>query len=207
MMLYARGRYGMFGGDVAKLGEDLQILKPNILISVPRLYNRFYATIQAQIKNVPVSERNLIEQAIQEKLKHLRETGQYKLPKWDNLVFHKLNKMFGGNIKAMWTGSAPTDPKVIDFLQIVFGCPLMESYGQTEGTGTQWSQWAGDPASGTVGGINHHLEWKLIDIPEMNYTSKDKDSKGRSAPRGEIVFRGNSVFAGYYKNDSKTKEA
>lgn len=45
-----------------------------------------------------------------------------------------------------------------------------------------------------------------MDIPEMKYTSNDKDEQGRPMPRGELWIRGPGVFLGYYKNDEKTKE-
>lgn len=50
------------------------------------------------------------------------------------------------------------------------------------------------------------MEFKLQDIPEMHYTSNDKDDRGRSTPRGEIWLRGHSVFKGYYKDKAKTEE-
>ena len=43
--------------------------------------------------------------------------------------------VLGGNIKLMWAGSAPIDPKIIDLLQVIFAAPLLDTYGQTEGTG------------------------------------------------------------------------
>jgi long-chain acyl-CoA synthetase len=39
-------QYGFFGGDVLKLKEDLAVLRPTIMASVPRLYNRFYDVMQ-----------------------------------------------------------------------------------------------------------------------------------------------------------------
>jgi len=47
----------------------------------------------------------------------------------------------------------------------------------------------------------------VVDVPEMNYTSKDVDENGVLCPRGECCIRGPGVFAGYYKDMEKTNEA
>lgn len=47
------------------------------------------------------------------------------------------------------------------------------------------------------------MEFKLVDIPEMGYTSKDIDASGKLMPRGDICTRGNGVCAGYYKQKDK----
>jgi len=52
-----------------------------------------------------------------------------------------------------------------------------------------------------------HYEFKLIDVPEMNYHSTDRDLEGDEAPRGEVLVRGNGLISGYYKNPQQTKEA
>jgi long-chain acyl-CoA synthetase len=50
-----------------------------------------------------------------------------------------------------------------------------------------------------VGGPLCNTEFKLVDVPEMNYTSKDIID-GEHCPRGECCIRGPGVFLGYYKD-------
>jgi long-chain acyl-CoA synthetase len=58
-----------------------------------------------------------------------------------------------------------------------------------------------------VGGPSSGNEIKLVDVPEMSYLSTDLDENGNPQPRGEVCYRGPSIFLGYYKDDEKTKEA
>lgn len=106
----------------------------------------------------------------------------------------------------MISGSAPLLPDVQKFLKITMCCPLLEGYGQTENTGAGFITAGLDPEVRHVGGPVASFEFKLVDIPEMQYLSTDKDDQGRSTPRGEIWIRGNGVFLGYYKDEEKTKE-
>lgn len=48
---------------------------------------------------------------------------------------------------------------------------------------------------------------KLFDVPDMNYTTDDKDENGNPMPRGEVCYRGYCCFKGYYKQPDLTKEA
>ena len=69
------------------------------------------------------------------------------------------------------------------------------SYGMTENTATCARSLPGDPTSGgTVGPPQPAVELKLVDVPALNYTAKDKPF-----PRGEICCRGTIVFSQYYK--------
>lgn len=53
---------------------------------------------------------------------------------------------------------------------------------------------ADDPVSGHVGGPTACVEFKIIDVPEMNYYTTDFDINGYPIPRGEICLRGPSIF-------------
>lgn len=109
-------------------------------------------------------------------------------------------------MRILLSSSAPISKKVLEFYKVVLGCPVLEGYGQTEATGVKSLTIALDPESGHVGGILPSLEMKLVDVPDMNYFSTDKDEFGNPQPRGEICTRGASLFEHYYKNLEKTKE-
>lgn len=87
-------------------------------------------------------------------------------------------------------------------MKVCFSCPLIEGYGLTETTGASSLTKIGDPVTGHVGGPLSCVKWRLMDLPEMNYSSLD-----RPYPRGELLMKGPSVFSGYYKRPDKTAEA
>jgi len=90
---------------------------------------------------------------------------------------------------------------VLDFLRICFSAQVFEGYGQTENFVGGCITLSGDLEAGHVGAPFPCSEIKLVDVPEMEYTSKDEPN-----PRGEICIRGPSVFKEYYKNPEKTAE-
>jgi len=111
-------------------------------------------------------------------------------------------KVFGGRVESIVSGSAPLSSKVHEFLRVCFAYKVREGYGLTETTAGCCIQDGRDSKTGQVGPPSPSVEINLIDVPEMNYTSKDKP-----CPRGEICIRGPIVTPGYYKNPEKTKEA
>lgn len=207
VMIHIRGKIGVYGGDPRKLKDDLAALKPDFFVSVPRLYNKFYDAIMGKIKAQTGVKAYLAQKAINAKEYYHEHGGHYKHSVWDKLVFGKMKEVLGGNCKYMLTGSAPISTEVRRFMKLAFCCPFAEGYGQTECLGGQFVTDPEDATMGHVGGPIPHVEFKLIDVPEMNYFSTDKDEDGNLAPRGEILCRSRAVIPGYYKNEEKTSEA
>ena len=101
----------------------------------------------------------------------------------------------------MITGAAPIAGATLDFLKAVVCCPIIEGYGQTESTAASFLTHFDDNSSGYVGGATSMTEFKLEDIPEMEYLSTD------NPPRGEVCLKGPSIFRGYFNQPDKTNEA
>lgn len=71
----------------------------------------------------------------------------------------------------------------------------------TENCGTCTRCIPKDPTDGgSVGFVQPVNEIKLVDVPNMGYTSEDKP-----CPRGEICVRGTNCFSGYYKSGSRSR--
>lgn len=198
---------GFFQGDVMKLRDDLAVLKPTIFVSVPRLFNRFYDVISQQLNELSGPKKLLANRGLDAKMYYYRTQGTLTHKLWDSLVFKKIRNVFGGRVRLMATGSAPISGDVLAFLRVVFSCPIVEGFGQTETCAATFFTKIEDTSIGIIGGPATTVEAKLVDVPDMNYFSTDVNEKGEPTPRGEICMRGPTVFAGYYKNHEQTIEA
>lgn len=198
VMLYiAGGSIGFFSGDIKKLMDDIKVLRPTIFPSVPRLLNRLYDKILDKV-NASKVKRCVFNMALSAKANELEKGIIRNNSWWDKLIFREIQKSLGGRTKLITTGSAPLSPKVLSFLRCVFGCLIIEGYGQTETHGVCTLQHLGDMNIGVVGPPLKCSEIKLADIPEMNYFADNNT--------GEICVKGDNIFNGYLKNEEKTQE-
>ena len=181
-----------------KLTDDCQVLKPTLFPSVPRIYNRIYDKIQARLKELTGMRNYVATKAIKSKLYYLENYSTYNYGFYDRIVCNKFKAILGGNVRIMATGSAPISVEVLNFLKVCFCCPIIEGYGQTESTAASCATLPQDSVAGHVGGPIPCCKIRLRDIPEMGYTAQDTPY-----PRGEVCFKGPSVFQGYFKNDEK----
>jgi long-chain acyl-CoA synthetase len=200
VMLHFGVGIGFYQGDVLKLMEDIEVLKPTIFCSVPRLYNRIYDKITSAVKSSGRLRQRLYNVAYNAK-KDALEKGKTPSPIWDRLVFNKIKGVLGGRVRCLCSGASPISPDVLDFLRICFGGFVSEGYGMTETSCLVAGSEEDDKTSGHVGPPTPACEVKLVDVPEMEYTSEDKPY-----PRGEICVRGPTIFKGYYKDEIQTRE-
>ncbi|KAJ6844220.1 putative long chain acyl-CoA synthetase 6, peroxisomal isoform X1 [Iris pallida] len=191
---------GFYQGDNLKLMDDMAVLRPTLFASVPRLYNRIYAGIMNAVKQSGGLRQRLFNTAYNAKMQAI-SNGKSPSPMWDKLVFNKIREKLGGRVRFMSSGASPLSPDVMEFLKVCFGGRVMEGYGMTETSCVITTMDEGDNLTGHVGSPNPACEIKLVDVPEMNYTSDDQPY-----PRGEICVRGPIIFQGYYKDDVQTKE-
>ncbi|GAB9467057.1 Long-chain-fatty-acid-coa ligase [Globisporangium polare] len=195
------GAIGFYQGDATKLMEDMAELKPTIFPTVPRVLNRIFDKITQGVNAAGGLKKFLFNQAYAAKKDGLENGGYLSHSFWDPLVFNKVKLLIGGNVRLMMNGSAPLSHEVKEFIQLVFGCPVLEGYGLTETAAGLTCSNPFVPIGDHVGIPLPGLEVRLEDVPDMNYTSDDKP-----LPRGEVLVRGGNVFKGYYKQPELTAE-
>jgi len=64
---------------------------------------------------------------------------------FDRVVFSKAKERLGGRVRIMVTASAPISGNVLSALRCIFGCPIVEAYGQTESCGASFATKVYDP--------------------------------------------------------------
>ncbi len=189
-LIYVGASIGYFDGNMLKLTEDMQELKPTLFCTVPRLFNKIYDKINAGVRDNSSLKQFMFNKAMATKLQSLARESVYTNPFWDKLVFNKIRNILGGRVRMMVCGSAPMNSDVLQFLKVAFCCPIREGYGLTETCACATLCRSEDSSSGHIGGVMPSCHIKLRDIPEMNYMSTG------DCPRGEICIKGNSVIQG-----------
>ncbi|MBQ6923270.1 MAG: AMP-binding protein [Kiritimatiellae bacterium] len=167
------GGCSSFVRSLKTISEDMRILRPTTILAVPLLAEKMYAKIAAGIKANPIA-------------RFLMAVGLSKV------VGKKVSAVFGGRLKVMAIGGAPTDKNVLRAFQKL-GVPAIEGYGLTEcGPLVSFSP-AGQYVIGTVGRV----------LPCMEYKVVNEDATGA----GELRVKGPNVMKGYYHNEKATADA
>lgn len=188
--------------------ENLAIVKPSLINSVPMLYNKVYDAVHAGVSESSPLRQKIFHYAydVARRRNQALEFGQsvgfflnLQHSFFDKLVFSKIRARLGGNLMGMTSGGAKLGDKVIRFFTDT-GILVLEGYGLTETSpvitfnGPEWR----DRRLGTVGVCIPGMEVLIID-----------PSTGEKVPNGEdgeICVHGVSVMVGYHKNPKANEE-
>ena len=88
-VILAGGKIGYSTGSPLRIIEDMQVLKPNFFPGVPRLLNRIYQLISANL-DAPGLKGALFRRGVAAKMERFKATGDHSHPFWDRLVFNKV---------------------------------------------------------------------------------------------------------------------
>jgi long-chain acyl-CoA synthetase len=128
-----------FARSIGQLAEDLQAVRPTVLIAVPRVFERVYLRLKAQVADRPRAVRWLFDTAVKVGWRVLeREQGRRgwhpSLVLWPLLrkrVAAQVLARLGGRLRIAVSGGAPL-PKHVARLFLALGLPLIQGYGLTE---------------------------------------------------------------------------
>lgn len=128
-----------YARSVAQLGEDLQIIRPTVLVSVPRIYERVHAAIHSKLEEGSPLKRKLFNLAVEvgwARFLHQQSRGPWKVsflfwPVLSHLVARKILVKMGGRLRAAISGGAALSPE-ISRMFVGLGLPVVQGYGLTE---------------------------------------------------------------------------
>jgi long-chain acyl-CoA synthetase len=112
------------------------------------------------------------------------------------LLFPKIRKIFGDNIKYCVGGGALLEVKQQHFFAAI-GVPVYQGYGLTEAAPVICSNTPDKHKFGTSGVIAPTVECRIM---------KSEDQEAEVGERGEIVIKGNNVMKGYFRNEEASAE-
>ena len=184
-----------FCPDALRVGEAATEVKPTVLPSVPRVFEKVHTAVLASFDEATGVKRKLIEWALRvgERVSAREQAGE-SVPAWlavqhriaDKLVYSKVKAKLGGRLRLPISGGAPLAKEIAEFFHTI-DILICEGYGQTECTTASNVNMPGRFRFGTVGPAIPGIEVK-------------------TAGDGEVLIRGPNVFGGYYKDEAATRE-
>ncbi|KAJ2385614.1 medium-chain fatty acid-CoA ligase faa2 [Coemansia sp. RSA 2603] len=192
---------GFATGIDTQLLSDMQALRPNVLMTTPRLLKSVYNKIAgATVENKGLTGI-LSRFAYKSKLKRISSGRGFKHALWDKLFFNKIAQLFGGNVNLVVSGAIALESELHNFFRAALSCNLIQGYGQTETIANGLIQKIDDLSTGIIGIPSPGVDIRLRSIPEMGY-----DAEHSTQPRGELMIRSKGIFSGYFRAPEKTAE-
>ena len=189
------------GYTIAFLADPLEVaraipeVRPSILPSVPRVYEKVHTAVTASFAEATGMKRRLIDWALDVGRRESALRREHRpVPRAlalqrllaDRLVFAKVKERLGGRLRLPISGGAPLAPEIAELFDAL-GVSIIEGYGLTECTTAATTNRSDNYRFGTVGQALPGFELRLADD-------------------GELLIRSETVFAGYFKEPEATAE-
>lgn len=181
-----------WGGDATQIVPELGQIKPTVLPSVPRIFEKVYALAMGM---VPPEREEAVQQAIKLGVRvrdahrrgdKLSDEEEAAFAKADEEMFALVRGIFGGRIHLAISGAAPIAPEILEFFYAA-GVPVFEGWGMTETTSIGTLNLPDGYKFGTIG--------KAIAGADV-----------RIASDGEIEIAGPMLLKEYWNNPEATAE-
>lgn len=188
LMLYS-GASIAYAESVDTLALNLQEVKPSIMFSVPRVFEKIFVKVHDSATQGSYVKRQIFYWALATGRKwHLEHRRSWwmslKATIAHKLVWRKIQQQLGGNVRAFVSGGAPLLREVGEFFYS-FGITILEGYGLTETSPVVAVNRLDSPEFGTVGPLCFNVDVKIADD-------------------GEIMIKGPMVMQGYYGKPEET---
>ena len=182
-----------YARSIPQLAEDLQTIRPTLLISVPRIYERVYGAIRGKLDEGPPVRKKLFELAVSvgyARFEHEQGRGPWQpsfllWPVLNALVANKILARLGGRLRAAFSGGAALPPD-ISRVFIGLGLRVLQGYGLTE---TSPAVCANRPEDNIPASIGRAFPGVQVKIGENH----------------ALLIKGPNVMLGYWNNPEATK--
>jgi long-chain acyl-CoA synthetase len=183
-----------YAESVETVAADMQIVKPTLMISVPRLYEKIFDRVNTMAMAGSPIKRAIFMwgRKVGQQWGEAERSGkaipallnlQYKIV--DKLVFSKLRARTGGQLRFFISGGAPLANHINEFFYAA-GMKILEGYGLTE--------------TSPLISVNSFENFKIGSIGQLA-----PGTEVNIADDGEIIVRGPQVMLGYYNNPEATE--
>lgn len=183
-----------FARSIPQLSEDLLVIRPTLMISVPRIYERIYGAIRTKLEEGSPLKRKLFHFAVETgwaRFEHQQGRGPWQAsfllwPLLHKLVAQKILDRMGGRLRAAISGGAALQPE-ISRVFVGLGLPVAQGYGLTE-------------TSPVIAG--NRLENNFPDSVGQPL----RDVQVRLGEQNALLVKGPNVMLGYWNNPEATRE-
>ena len=200
-----------YAESVDTVSKNMPEVKPTIMVSVPRLFEKIYNLIIKSVEEGSDTKKAIFNWAVEVGRKYSEgKRGFVAIQKIlaDRLVFDKLKQRTGGEIRLFISGGAALPPDIDLFFRCA-GLTILQGYGLTE---TSPVMAANKPGNEVVGVVGQVILGVTVGIQDLETGELIAEISGEDYPTsltckaGEILNRGPNTMLGYWKNDEATKE-